>query len=70
MPYMSELIIQVCMGLGTLSTSMTPSCPEQMHVCMRDTFQINFWDELDQSKKDVLPLQLAYCRAEILLEQE
>jgi len=70
MPLMSKMIMEICIALGTLGTDMSPSCVEKMHVCMRDVFEVNFWDELDRPEKAILPFQLTYCRGEILLEQE
>lgn len=39
----------------------TPNCVEQLHVCMRDTFQVNFFDELTIAQEYLLPKQLEWC---------
>ena len=64
MPLLSQLIINICM------MSADPKCVETMHVCMRDTFNVNFWDELDRPAKAILPWQLVYCNTEQELDQE
>lgn len=58
MPLMSKLIIQICL------TSPNPTCVVDLHVCMRDVFEVNFWDELDRPAKAILPWQLVYCNTE------
>lgn len=64
MPLLSKLIMQICMA------NPGPTCVEEMHVCMRDTFAVNFWDELDRPAKAILPWQLVYCNTEQELEEE
>lgn len=36
-------------------------CVEQMHVCMRDKFEINFFDDLTWQQELVLPAQIEWC---------
>lgn len=64
MPLLSQLIMNICM------MSADPNCVEKLHVCMRDTFEVNFWDELDRPAKAILPWQLVYCNTEQELEKE
>ena len=58
MPLLSKLIMQICMY--TASTT----CVEDLHICVRDTFQINFWDELTPEQEIQLPYMLQYCEIE------
>lgn len=64
MPLLSELIIQICM------LTADQKCVETLHVCMRDTFEINFYDTLTKEEEQFLPLQLKYCEAERILSKE
>jgi hypothetical protein len=45
-------------------------CVEQMHVCVRDVFEINFWDELTPDEESKLPLMIQYCDIERQLSYE
>lgn len=58
MPLISQLIMQICM------LTASPTCVREMHVCMRDTFEVNFWDEFTTEEELRLPYQLQYCEIE------
>lgn len=64
MPLVSKLIMQLCMY------STNPTCIETIHVCMRDTFEINFWDTLSPEEEIRLPYQIEYCEGEMKREQK
>jgi hypothetical protein len=55
MSILTSLIINICM----LSTD--PKCVETLFVCMRDNFEINFYDDLSWQQELVLPTQLKWC---------
>ena len=55
MNLISQLIMQVCM------LASSPDCVETLHVCMRDEFKINFFDELTWQEELVLPVQIEWC---------
>ena len=63
MPLLSKLIMQLCIY------SANPTCVEQIHICVRDVFQINFWDELTPEQEIKLPYQIEYCEGEMVREQ-
>lgn len=64
MPLLSKLIMQICMA------NPGPTCVEDMHVCMRDVFAVNFWDELSPEEEIKLPYQIEYCEGEMKREQK
>ena len=51
MNLISQLIMQ----------ASSPDCVETLHVCMRDEFKINFFDELAWQEELVLPVQIEWC---------
>ena len=55
MPLISKLIMNLCLAYTS------PTCVEELHVCMRDDFQVNFWDELSPEEEKELPWKLRYC---------
>ena len=48
MPLISKLIMNLCLAYTS------PTCVEELHVCMRDDFQVNFWDELSPEEEKEL----------------
>ena len=64
MNLLSILIINLC----TLDSD--PKCVEKLHVCVRDTFEINFFDELTEAQEAILPYQIKYCDIERQLSYE
>lgn len=56
MPLISVLIMNIC-----IATSNS-KCIEEMHVCMRDYFSINFYDKTTWREELVMPVQIQWCR--------
>jgi len=64
MPILSQIIINICM------LTADPKCSETLHVCVRDTFKINFFDTLTEKQEHALPFMVNYCEAERKLTNE
>jgi hypothetical protein len=56
MNLLSKLIFNLCM------VTVDQNCVERLHVCMRDNFQVNFYDDLTWQRELVLPVQLQWCQ--------
>lgn len=59
MPLISEIIMAICMA------SNVDKCVEKMHVCMRDNFQVNFYDQQSWQQELVLPVQIEWCEEQV-----
>lgn len=55
MNLLSILILELCLS------STRPNCVEVLHVCVRDKFQVNFFDKLTWQQELVLPVQIQWC---------
>lgn len=55
MNLLSILIMNLCLMKPDIK------CVEQMHVCMRDNFQVQFFDTLTWQQELVLPAQIEWC---------
>lgn len=64
MPLLSEIIMSICM------VTSDPTCIERLHVCVRDTFEINFFDTLSKDQEATLPYMVQYCEIERKLSEE
>lgn len=60
MPLLSILIMNLC------TLNQDAKCVETMHVCMRDNFSVNFYDDLTWQQELVLPVQVEWCEEEKL----
>lgn len=58
-----NLISILIMNLCTYNTN--PKCVEEMHVCIRDNFSINFYDDLTWQQRLVLPVQINFCKEKL-----
>lgn len=55
MTLLSVLIMNLC------TIVQDGKCVEKMHVCMRENFNLNFYDELTWQQELVLPVQIKWC---------
>lgn len=56
MNLLSVIIMNICM------LSSDQKCVEKLHVCVRDNFNINFYDDLTWQQELVLPVQIEWCK--------
>lgn len=55
MNLLSILIMNLCLMKPDIK------CVEQIHICMRDNFQVQFFDTLTWQQEIVLPAQIEWC---------
>ena len=58
MNLLSILIMNICIS------TIDPKCVEKIHVCVRENFELNWFDDLTWQEELVLPVQINWCQAQ------